>query len=79
LVEKVCLLIGGEKCGDYQVEVRMFPKMFPNGENPCLHVLVLANIAAKIIAKATVKNLLQLALPCFVNNIQRAFNYGWAG
>jgi hypothetical protein len=43
----LCLLIGGEKCGGYQVEVRMFPKMFPNGENPCLHVLVLANIAAK--------------------------------
>ncbi len=75
LVEKVYLLIGGEKCGGYQVEVRMFPKMFPNGENPCLHVLVLANIAAKKWRKQRSKFLYNLALPCCVN-IQRAFNYG---
>ncbi len=75
LVEKVYLLIGGEKCVGYQVEVRMFPKMFPNGENPCLHVLVLADIAAKKWRKLRSKVLLKLTLSCCVN-LQRDFNYG---
>ncbi len=56
----------------------MLPKMFPNGENPRLHVLVLANIAAKKWRNLRSKVPLQLALSCCVN-IQRAALQVWMG